>query len=94
MELKLQIFSLIFSFIFGYLFYFTIYFLDNIKIKLLKYILSLFIILVMSLLYFWGLLYINNGYLHVYFLFMIIIGYLLNSFLTKRYFTHFKKRKM
>lgn len=94
MELKLQIFSLIFSFIFGYLFYFTIYLLDNIKIKLLKYILSLFIILVMSLLYFWGLLYINNGYLHVYFLFMIITGYLLNSFLTKRYFTYFKKRKM
>jgi len=79
MILKLQIYSLIYSLIFGVVFYFLLDVFNkyNNKNKLiLKIFFSFIFVLGISSLYFWGLIYINNGYLHIYFLFAILVGYL------------------
>ena len=79
MILKLQIYSLIFSFGFGIIFYFLLDVFNkyNNKNKLIfKIICSFIFVFGSSLLYFLGLLYINNGYLHIYFLLTILVGYL------------------
>ena len=80
---------------FGIIFYF---FLDlfnklNSKSKLiLKIIFSIFFVLFMASLYFIILLYVNNGYLHVYFFLFILVGYLFVYFLINFWFTHKSKK--
>lgn len=79
MNLKIQIYSLIFSFVFGIVFYFLLDLFNryNNRNKLgFRIIFSLFFAFLNSLGYFYGLIYINNGYLHVYFLLSILVGYL------------------
>ena len=78
MPLKIQIYSLIYSFLFGCFFYYLLKLYFKIKFKkhfIMKLIVSLFFANLLSILYFFGLLHINNGYLHLYFLLMIIAGY-------------------
>lgn len=83
MILKVQIISLIFSFVFGIFIYLILElfnkYIYNKKICI-KIIFSLLYSLIFSLLYFFILLNINNGILHSYFFFMIIIGYLLTKY--------------
>lgn len=83
MILKVQIISLIFSFVFGIFIYLILElfnkYIYNKKICI-KIIFSLLCSLIFSLLYFFILLNINNGILHSYFFFMIIIGYLLTKY--------------
>ena len=92
MDLNIQIQSLLFSFLYGCVFYFLLdifnKFNNNKKI-ILKIVLSLLFVFLMSLLYFLGLIYINNGYLHIYFLLSIVVGYLFVYF--SLLFTHKKK---
>lgn len=94
MQLNIQINSLIFSFIFGIFFYFLLDIFNKItsKCKLwLRIIVSFCFVLIISLVYFLGLLYINNGYLHIYFLISIAVGYIfVYAFKTFR-FTHKKE---
>ena len=79
MKLNIQIYSIIFSLLFGVIFYFL---LDNFnKIKfgknyIFKIIASLLFVFIIAFLYFIGLLYINNGYVHIYFLLSILVGYM------------------
>ncbi len=91
MNLNIQIYSLFFSFIFGIVFYFLLEVLNVIKLKvklLFRVIISFFFIILSSLLYFGGLLYINNGYLHIYFLVMIAVGYIVIYIIKTIWFTH------
>ena len=84
MNLKFQLISLFFSFIYGCVFYLLLDLFNRIINKrniFLKYIMSFIFIIIVALIYFIGLLYINNGYLHVYFLFSIMVGYLFVYFL-------------
>jgi len=93
-KLNIQLYSLIFSFIFGIFFYFLLDVFSKItkKCKLwLKIIASLIFVLIISIIYFAGLLYINNGYLHIYFLILIAIGYLFVYTLKYFWFTHKKE---
>ncbi len=77
--LTLQIYSIIYTYIYGI----VCSFLVNLFYKLLflrkkkwRVIFNLVFALFMSIIYFILLRIINNGYIHVYFLFVFILGFL------------------
>ena len=81
MILRIQIYSLLFSFFYGIL----VFFLLELNYKLLytgkmlyKIIISFLFVMFISLLYFYGLLKINNGIIHIYFLIVMFKGYMLS----------------
>lgn len=82
MSLKLQIISLIVSFLYGIFFSFTLKI--NYKIvynnnKILKIIGTFLYIIANALLYFYLLLKINNGIVHIYLLLSLLIGFILEN---------------
>ena len=87
MNLKIQFYSFVVSFLFGMLFFIL---LDtNKKIIYMsfnfgKILVSLLFLLAMSLLYFLLLLYINHGYIHIYFFLCIIVGYVVCKVIYKK----------
>ncbi len=89
MVLTIQINSLIFSFVYGVIFYVLLEinykFLYNEKL-LIKVIYTLFFLLFNTILYFIGLIKINNGAVHVYFILSILVGFVLASILHKKVF--------
>lgn len=96
MSLNIQIYSLGYSFIFGIFFYILLELFNKITFsgKLFWKIIYSFIFTIgLSLLYFWGLLYINNGYLHMYFLLMILVGYIIMFYIKKYWLTVGHKKK-
>lgn len=90
MDLIVQIISMIFSFLFGIFLYFMFIinykylFIKRYRLKMLYYM-SMF--LFVSIFYFIVLKYINNGILHLYFLLLLIFGFLVSYNFCK------KKRK-
>lgn len=95
MELDIQIKTLIYSFVFGGIFYFLLDIFNKFTNKkgiIIKIILSFLFILLISLLYFIILLYVNNGYIHIYFLISILVGYIFVYFLYKKLFTFISKK--
>lgn len=81
MILKIQIFSLIYSFIYGII----LFILLEINYKFLyeskmvyRIIVSFLFVMLVSLFYFYGLMKINNGILHIYFFIAEFTGYLLS----------------
>ena len=81
MRLKVQIYSLLYSFFFGIVFFVLL----EINCKLLyegkliyRVIISFLIIMVLSFLYFLGLVMINNGIIHIYFYLSLFTGYMLS----------------
>lgn len=77
--LTLQIYSIIYTYIYGVvcsflvnLFYKLLFF----KNKKWRVIFNLAFALFMSILYFILLKMINNGYIHIYFLFVFVLGFL------------------
>lgn len=91
MNLVVQIYSFIYSFLFGIIFYFLLELFNKISFKIKNIVkgpLSFVFIFFISSLYFLGLLFINNGVVHMYFLLTILVGYVFVYFL----FTHLKKK--
>ena len=89
MSLDTQIYSFIFSFVFGIFFYIVLGLFSKFiySKKLFIKIVSSFIFSVgLSLLYFYVLLRINNGYLHLYFFLMILLGYFISQILSVKLF--------
>ena len=87
MVLKVQILSLLFSFMYGNM----VFWLLEFNYKLLyeskvyyRIITSFLFVLFISLLYFIGLLKINNGILHIYFFLSILTGYLSSFVIYKK----------
>ena len=82
MSLNIQIYSFIYSFIFGVVFGFCIYFFRKV-LFFYKWsiIYSFFYVMFFAVLYFIILLFINNGIIHLYFLFMIILGCFFSLFM-------------
>ncbi len=81
MILKVQIFSLLYSFIFGMVFFVLL----EINYKLLysgklvyRITISFLFVIFNSLLYFVGLIKVNNGIIHLYFFLSWLTGYLLS----------------
>ena len=81
MILRIQIYSLLFSFFYGIFVFFLLELnyklLYTGKIALINYYI-LFVVMFISLLYFYGLLKINNGIIHIYFLIVMFTGYMLS----------------
>lgn len=87
MELRIQLLSLFVSFIFGIFLFFMVklnykYLFSNFNKKRIFF--NFIFSLDFSLLYFLVLYYINDGILHLYFLLLIIFGFLLSYNFTKR----------
>ena len=81
MILRIQILSLLFSFGYGNI----VFWLLELNYKLLyegkifyRIIISFLFVMFISLLYFIGLLKINNGVLHLYFFISLLTGYLVS----------------
>lgn len=90
MKLSIQIYSLIYSLIYGGIFYLLLDLFNkftSMKKVYLKVILSWIFVTGMAILYFIGLLYINYGVLHIYFLLSIVCGYVI-VYLIHKSFTH------
>ena len=81
MILKIQILSLIYSFFFGVIFFLLLEvnyrFLYEVKL-VYRIIISFLFVIIISLGYFLGLLKINNGIIHIYFLLSLFTGYLVS----------------
>lgn len=86
MDINLQIFCFCFSFIFGFIYYFlstyNIKYVKNLHI-ILSTIITLMFIVNCVLVYLIVLYKINSGVFHVYFFFMIFLGYALGSYVYK-----------
>jgi len=87
MILKIQIYSILYSFFYGMFFFILL----EINYKLLYFgkivyriLLSFLFVMFISLFYFWGLLKINNGIIHLYFLLSMFTGYLLTFVIYKK----------
>ena len=96
MGLSVQIYSLIYSFLFGIVLYFSLLMLDKLSIKkkiIIKIGISIFWMFALAILYFFGLLYINNGYLHGYFFALITVGYIFAYYIKTNWFTHCQEKK-
>ena len=78
MTSNIQLISLAISFIFGIFFYFltilNFKLIDNLK-KYLKHILTAIYVLDITIIYIISIYHINKGYFHIYFIFMVFLGY-------------------
>ena len=103
MELSLQIKSLLFSFFFGIIFSIVVNLFSNklYNTRLRYQIINAFIIsIVFCLIYFILIKKINNGVIHIYFIFMILFGFinekrfikLASRFKKSRLIINFKKK--
>ena len=90
MKLDIQIYSFLYSYIYGLVLFYLFYFMNKIvdRVKLLyRIVISFLFVLCISLYYFVILLYINNGYIHIYFYIFVLLGYLSMGYLHNKYFT-------
>lgn len=88
MTSNIQLISLSISFLFGILFYYLSLFnfkiINNLK-RYIKHILTSIYVLDITIIYVIILYKINNGYFHIYFIFMVILGYFV-GFITNYYY--------
>ena len=86
MVLEIQIYSLGVSFLYG-IFFFILLEINSKFIyssnMFIKVICSFLFAIFNALLYFIILMYINNGYIHLYFFLCIILGYICSNFVYK-----------
>ena len=85
MNYKIQIISLAYSFGYGILFFFLNILNEKLSSKnKLIYIIELFLFIIINALLYITILYkINFGILHIYFLFMLMLGFYFASFIKK-----------
>lgn len=94
MNLKLQILSLGYSFLYGIFFSFLLtlnYKLIHNDKKHIKWPITILLILNNVLLYFLILKKINNGIIHYYFLFVFVLGIIVEMSISKLVAKHFEK---
>lgn len=87
MDIDIQIKSLLFSFIYGILFSIFLNYNQNNLYKsslIIRIIMNIVFIIDNALIYFIVLKHINNGILHIYFILMLITGYITNEILFKK----------
>lgn len=94
MSLHSQILVIITSFFFGIffeIFQFINYKLIYNKRKILKILFTFLLVFVQSLFYFYLLIQINNGIIHLYGILSVIVGILLCYFLKNLFYKKYKK---
>jgi hypothetical protein len=88
MVLKIQILSFVVSFCYGIFFYLMLEFCSKFlysKYLLLRIISSFLFVLFHTVFYFFLLMKINYGYIHVYFFLCILVGYILCKVVYKKF---------
>ena len=96
MELSIQVESLLFSFFFGIIFSIVVNLFSNklYNTRLSSQIINSFIIsIVFCLIYFILIKKINNGVIHIYFIFMILFGFIIEKRFLKLV-NRFKKSRL
>lgn len=96
MTLNIQIQTILFSFCFGIIF--SLFLTINYKFlyeskKIIKIFFSFLIVILSLLFYFYGLLKINYGIIHPYGIISIIIGFIIESYFGGKIRTLFYKKK-
>ena len=80
MDSFIQLLSFLASFLYGIIFYlltkFNYFILDN-KKGIVKFIITLVFIIDIVILYIYVMYRINNGYFHIYFVILVILGFIL-----------------
>ncbi|MGN1000427.1 MAG: spore cortex biosynthesis protein YabQ [Bacilli bacterium] len=87
MKLEIQLQSLVMSFLFGMFFslIFNIFYRRIFRIKKhLRLITTILFLLINTTLYFWLLVLVNDGIVHIYFLISILFGFLVGNRKTKK----------
>ena len=86
MTSSLQLYSFLISFIFGIIFYF----LTDINFKLindlkkyLKHIITFIYVIDMTIIYIIIIYNINKGYFHIYFIFLVFVGFIIGYILKR-----------
>ena len=95
MRLDIQIYSFIYSLLFGMFFSLLLELFNKLvcSFKIVKKSFFSFIfVFITSLCYFLGLLWINNGVLHIYFIVCLICGFIFEQFFKKWWLTHWRKK--
>ena len=88
MLLKIQIYSFLVSFIYGIIFYLLLelnskmIYSSHLFVKIIS---SFLFVMFNCLLYFIILMYVNNGYIHIYFFFCLLLGYFVCKVLYKKF---------
>lgn len=88
MTSNIQLISLLISFVFGILFYYlTVLNFEIIKSLniYLKHIITAIYVIDMTIIYAILLYKINNGYFHIYFIMLVIVGYFVGFITNKLY---------
>ena len=94
MDLEIQIQSLITSFLYGMfisLTYNIFYFILYSKNKVISIVFNALFSLSLSILYFYIMLKINNAHLHIYFLLILMLGFIIGNHNTKKVRSNHKR---
>lgn len=94
MILKIQFLTLGYSFIYGIFFSFLLTINYNFiykSNKIAQWLITILFILINTLFYFFILKKINNGIIHPYFLFVFILGIIVEIYVPRLVAKHFKK---
>ena len=86
MDLNTQVISLLVSFLYGVFFFITLFISKKLiyhKIFLIKILSNFVFVSIHIFIYFYILIKINNGILHIYEILCIIIGYIISYYLHK-----------
>ena len=87
MSSSIQLLTFLISFIFGIIFYYltvlNFKLINDLK-KYLIHIITFIYVLDMVIIYIIILYHLNKGYFHIYFIFMVMIGYLIGYILNKK----------
>jgi hypothetical protein len=85
MAIDLQLWSILISFLYGIFIYFIIIFHSKLlkKNNIIKLFLNLLFVYIIILIYVLMIYFINKGIFHLYFLFLILGGYLLSNMIVK-----------
>jgi hypothetical protein len=88
MSSGIQLISLSISFLYGIIFYYlsiiNFKVINNLK-NIIKNIITIIYVFDISIIYVILVYKINNGYFHIYFILMVILGYILGNYLSKIY---------
>lgn len=96
MDLEIQIQSLIVSYIYGLFFSLTynlLFFILYHNNKYLRILFDLLYIFILFTLYFYILLVINKGIVHIYFVILLVLGFITGNYKTKKIRVEMKKSK-
>ena len=90
MNSNLQLVTFLVSFIYGIIFSFitilNFKLINNLK-RYIQHIITFIYVIDMTIIYIIILYHINNGYFHIYFILLVIIGFMLGLFLYKKYYS-------